>query len=69
MFQLASLEFEPTTCRDPKHCVHESYALPTELIGRCLTKHKTKGPYNIALQKLPVSFNDNFPPYVLISTH
>ena len=22
------------TCRDPKHYVHESYALPTELIGR-----------------------------------
>ena len=28
------LGFEPTTCSDPKHCVHGSYALPTELIGR-----------------------------------
>ena len=33
IFQLASLGFEPTTCRDPKHYVHESYALPTELVG------------------------------------
>ena len=32
-FQLASRELEPTTCGDPKHCVHESYAIPTELIG------------------------------------
>ena len=24
------------TCRDPKHYVHESYALPTELIGRLM---------------------------------
>ena len=22
--------------REPKHCVHESYALPTELIGRLM---------------------------------
>ena len=33
-FWLASQGLEPTTCRDPKHCVHEFYALPTELIGR-----------------------------------
>ena len=26
--------FEATTCSDPKHCVHESYALPSELIDR-----------------------------------
>ena len=24
------------TCSDPKHCVHDSYALPTELIGQLI---------------------------------
>ena len=32
-FQLASRGFEPTTCSDPKHCFHESNALPTQPIG------------------------------------
>ena len=34
IFWLASRGVEPTTCGDPKHCIHKSYALLTELIGR-----------------------------------
>ena len=34
IFLLASRGLEPTTCRDPKHCVYESYALPIEPIGQ-----------------------------------
>ena len=36
------------TCRDPKHYVHKSYALPTELIGRYLTKFPEYGIKNVA---------------------
>ena len=32
--ELASQGVEPTTCSDMRHCVHESYAPPTEPIGR-----------------------------------
>ena len=44
IFKLASRELEPTTCTDPKHCVYESYALPTELIGRLRRKETKKNP-------------------------
>ena len=43
------LVFQPGTrtnaCRDPKHYVHESYALPTELIGRLDCGWPVHAPY------------------------
>ena len=38
LFYLASRGFEPTTCSNPNHCVHESYALPTDF-GRLKKKN------------------------------
>ena len=40
---MASRGLKPTTCRDQRHCVHESYALPTELIGRFYQIVKSMG--------------------------
>ena len=45
---MVSRRFEPKTCSDRKHCVHESSVLPTELIGRlneCVKTRKKKVKY------------------------